>query len=137
MDIAAKEAVFVQLQLDEGFRGKMYLDTAGVPTVGYGHNLQMPISRRAAAVILEEDLEGAVIAAETFDWFEGLSPARQAVIVNMLFNLGLTRFLTFKRMIAAIVAGDFAQAAIEMRDSRWAVQVGGRADRLAREMTLG
>lgn len=137
MDVAAKEAVLVQLQLDEGFRGVPYRDPLGVLTIGYGHNLGVPISRRAAAVILEEDLEAALLAAETFSWFAGLTPARQAVVVNMLFNLGLTKFLGFRRMLQALVDGDYTRAAVEMRDSKWYSQVPVRADRLAREMAAG
>ena len=41
----------------EGLRLEMYHDTVGVPTIGYGHNMMMPISAEAAMVILQDDVE--------------------------------------------------------------------------------
>lgn len=66
--------------------------------------------------------------AETFPWFGKLNNPRKQAILNMLFNLGLTRFSKFKKMIACIEASD-AVAAREMLDSKWAKQVKGRAVR--------
>ena len=44
----------------EGKKLEMYMDTVGVPTIGYGHNLQTPISEKAAMQILEDDVKVAV-----------------------------------------------------------------------------
>ena len=49
----------------------------------------------------------------------------------MAFNMGQPRLAKFKRMIAAIKAGDWDRAAIEALDSRWAAQVGDRATEIA------
>jgi lysozyme len=40
-------------------------------------------------------------------------------------------------MLAALEAGDYAQAAVEMMDSRWARQVGSRAEKLKKMMETG
>ena len=52
-----------------------------------------------------------------FRKFTDLSDVRQRVIVDMMFNLGKSRFLGFKKMIDAVKADDFAKAADEMKDS--------------------
>ena len=57
-------------------------------------------------------------------------------MANMGFNLGLTRLLQFKKFLAAMEKGDYETAAIEMMDSRWAVQVKGRSTRL-RDRVIG
>jgi len=57
--------------------------------------------------------------------------------MNMLFNLGYTRFLGFKKMLHAIEVRDFNHAANEMLDSKWAGQVGQRAIELAQIMRSG
>ncbi|MFQ5421037.1 MAG: hypothetical protein ACE5EY_11830, partial [Anaerolineae bacterium] len=57
--------------------------------------------------------------------------------INMAFNLGRTRLARFGKMWAAIHIGDYALAAEEMLDSRWARQVGERAHRLAEMMRDG
>ena len=55
----------------------------------------------------------------------------------MGFNLGLTRLLKFKKFLAALEKKDYETAAIEMMDSRWAVQVKGRANRLRDKILSG
>jgi lysozyme len=58
-------------------------------------------------------------------------------MIDMTFNLGLTRLLYFKKMIAAINARDYTEASKQMLDSRWARQVGNRASTLAKMMANG
>ncbi len=48
----------------------------------------------------------------------------------MMFNMCRTRLSKFKNHNAALVAGDWAEAAKEGRDSRWYRQVTNRAERL-------
>ena len=48
----------------------------------------------------------------------------------MCFNMGAPRLGQFKKFIAAINDGNWNTAAVEMMDSRWAKQVGVRAERL-------
>jgi lysozyme len=62
---------------------------------------------------------------------------RQAVLLNMAFNLGVGGLLGFKRALGAMRIEDYARAGTEMLDSTWARQVKGRAAELARQMMLG
>jgi len=48
----------------------------------------------------------------------------------MCFNLGAPRLSKFKKFIAAINQEEWVEAAMEMMDSKWARQVGPRAERL-------
>jgi len=57
--------------------------------------------------------------------------------MDMAFNMGVPRLCKFKKMWAAIYAGDYNTAAIEMLDSRWATQVGTRAIKLSKAMEEG
>ena len=124
------------LKRDEGRRPKPYQDTQGVWTVGYGHNLSggPPLSEAAMTQILEDDLLLVDTACRALPVWYALSPARQGVLLNMAFNLGFDGLLRFQQMHAALRAGDYERAAREMLDSRWAQQVGARADRLAKQM---
>ncbi len=145
-----------ELRRDEGLELKPYQCTAGHWTCGYGHNLeaagvaQDAIDKlRASGITLEQaerwlddDIHLAFNIA--VDWLGGvmydvtgyLSDGRQRVLVNMVFNLG-GRIFRFKRLRAAILAGDFETAADEMLNSKWAAQVGDRAKRLAEMMRVG
>ncbi len=118
------------IKQNEGFRDTIYLDTEGVSTIGWGHNLQNPIPTEAANIIFESDL------VQVSTWvFALLNPKigsfkyRTIALVDMMFNLGPTRFQEFKKMIAAIKAEDWEKAADEALDSKWAKQVGDRAVR--------
>jgi len=122
----------------EGKRLDLYLDSEGIYTIGVGHNIQdKGISEAVCDLMLEEDIEEAVNDADTFRWFGDLNAPRQAVIVDMVFNLGLTRFRGFKKTIQFLENQLYQSAAKEMLDSRWADQVGRRAIRLSEMMRTG
>ena len=117
----------------------LYKDKRGVLTIGYGHNMKNPISAHAAEVILRDDL---LIAQENLFKLpraavSNLNDARREVLIEMIFNLGIHGVLEFRRMIDALIVEDFTRAAEEMLDSRWAKQVGKRADELAKIMRTG
>jgi lysozyme len=67
-------------------------------------------------------------------WWRGLSPLRQDVFVNMAFNLGLPRFLKFKKFLAAASRRDWTTAKAEMLDSLWDHELKARAERLAEQL---
>ncbi len=113
----------------------------GYPTIGYGRNLaSRGISLATAALWLQEDLKEAWADVErAFPWTasDAINDARHSVLVEMCYNLGLTKLKGFKKMLAALERHDFQTAADEMLDSKWARQVGGRAKTLAAVMRTG
>ncbi len=121
----------------EGLRLKPYKDSVGILTVGVGRNLERPISHDLAMFMLDEDIESSYKDVEQFGWFSSLDSVRQDVIINMVFNLGITRFKGFKNTIQAISDGDYLKASQEMLDSKWANQVGHRAVELSMMMESG
>ena len=86
---------------------------------------------------MQEDLKTATKAANAYTWFSKLNPARQAVVIDMLYNIGPARFAGFKKMRAAIERGDFETATKEMLDSKYAKQVVKRAAENARMLKTG
>ena len=56
------------------------------------------------------------------------------VLANMAFNLGIHGLLKFVRTLNAIERGNYDEAASHMLASKWAGQVGQRAQRLAAMM---
>jgi lysozyme len=108
----------------EGKSLVMYTDTVGVPTIGYGHNLQTPISEHAAKVILADDVKVAIDELDDrMDWWRDLPDPAQLVLASMVFNLGWPRFSRFKKLIAALEDRDFNEAAAQMEDSLWYQQI--------------
>ena len=137
-----------QLEIDEGKKLSVYLDHLGYPTVGIGHlikdssppevqklSVNDKITEEMCDYLFREDLAIALADCKViFDDWDSYSSNVQEILVNMLFNLGRPRFLTFKNMIAAVYARDWKTASKEMADSRWASQVGSRAARLISRM---
>ena len=134
-----RERLAAQLRLHEGVEHKPYKCTAGYLTIGVGRNIEeRGLSDDEIDYILNNDVDiAASELASTFDWFAGLDDVRMRVVVDMVFNLGMPRFKQFQNMLAAIEAQDWPEAAAQMMDSRWAKQVGARAERLRDMMETG
>ena len=129
-----------RLKKAEDLRLKPYQDTTGYLTIGYGRCLdKVGISTNEAELMLEADLYHASDAylSLPLEKVRNLNVNRRRVIVEMIFNIGSSGVLGFKRMWKAIAAGDFNLASDEMLDSKWARQVKGRAVRMAHEMRNG
>ena len=128
-----------QLEIDEGKIPKMYQDTVGKWTAGVGRNLSdRKFSEDEIQLMLANDIKLATQdARQLVPGLDQLDDVRQEVLVNMAFNLGHSRLSGFKRFIAAVNASEFAEASLEMMDSKWAKQVGARAQRLSKAMRTG
>lgn len=125
-------SIIEQIKEHEGFSEKPYKCPTGHLTIGYGFNLEAGIDEELATTILQHQLRLVYYQCiENFPWFESLGKMRQGVIINMIFNLGLTGFKGFKNMIKAIEEERHDDVVKEMLDSKWAHQVKGRAWELA------
>jgi len=146
-----KDQIKDLIEKNEGRRDKVYEDTEGHPTIGVGFNLDRADAKEQIEALgldyddvrsgktnlnddqinslLDADVDRAVDAARgNVENFDDLSDNRQAAITDMAFNLGSAGLGKFENMIDAVESGDFEKAADEMSDSKWAGQVGDRAD---------
>ena len=83
-------------------------------------------------MLLQNDLNRAIDDLDrNAPWWAEIPDPQQRALVNMCFNLGWPRLQSFRRMLAALEGGDYARAADEALDSKWAGQVGDRAHRIA------
>ena len=117
----------------EGLRLEPYRCTEGKLTIGVGHNLDdNPISKRAAMLILEDDIAHCLVdLRNNISGFIYMPPIVQEVLVNLCFNMGINRLLGFKKTLGHLREGNYPAAADELLDSRYARQVGRRANELA------
>lgn len=134
-----RDALANQLLTDEGLKLKPYRCTAGKLTIGVGRNLDdVGISKSEAMMLLGADIDKVTVQLdERLPWWRGMSDARQQAVANMAFNMGIDGLLTFKNTLAAMKDGRYAEAANGMLASKWALQVGARAQRLAKMMREG
>lgn len=141
-----------QLKRDEGCKPvpgglQDYKDSKGLWTRGYGHLITpqpgpgyVPkvITQSEADILLAVDIakhQGELDRA--LPWARQHTDARYGVLLNMAFNLGITRLLGFKNFIELMRTNQFPLAAIEALDSKWYREdVGPRAIRLAKQLVL-
>jgi lysozyme len=137
-----RELVRAQLKIDEGTIPHAYMDSEGYWTIGVGRLIDKRLGGHLRPdeidFLLDNDIARAEVDAKALiPSFDELSDVRKAVLVNMAFNLGRERLAAFQRFREAVAAQEWARAAGEMLDSRWAEQVGIRAQRLAKQMMEG
>ena len=127
----------------------IYKDHLGYETVGYGHliletdpenGLQVgtPISDERINELFEEDL--AVCTTELdkhLPFWKNLNDVRQRCLIDLTFNLGMPRLRKFVKTLDHIENNRFEEASIELLDSRYAKQVGKRAERIAEMLRNG
>ncbi len=141
------DLLMTKLRVDEGVRAIPYRDSKGIWTVGIGHNLEarsLPIDITVAVIKRAGGLKPAemervlkldvILSKEDLtslypSWIN-LSPVRQRVLVNCMFNMGMGVFRRFYKFWAATKHGDMEEGAVQLDDSKWSRQVGIRAKRL-------
>lgn len=136
-----------ELIRDEGVSLRAYTCPSGYLTIGVGHRLReneiavSEISLETAGAILRRDIERAVHDLECvfgIHCMDAWSEDRQHALINMMFQLGRTRFLSFENMIAAIQCGDWQEAACQCLDSKYARKdAPERARRVAQKLYPG
>lgn len=129
-----------QIKEHEGLVLKPYKCTANKLTIGYGHNLEdNGLSKTACEFILFEDIDEAkknLYAVFTRKFFESLSDKQKIALIDMMFNLGLSRFLTFKKFILAVKNKDFIKASAEIINSRAYQQNKRRYQKLSEQIKM-
>jgi lysozyme len=128
-----------QLIEHEGMELMPYRCTAEKLTIGVGRNIEdRGITEDEARYLLANDIEIVEVELlERMPLVSTLDPVRQRVLVDMAFNLGTPTLMKFQNMWNAVEEEDWDEASAQMLDSRWARQVGRRADRLADAMRTG
>lgn len=129
-----------QLTGDEGNRAKIYRDSLGYFTIGIGRLVDPGkngggLRQSEIAFMLANDInERRDDLNRLIPWMNTLSETRQAVLINMSFQLGVDGLLAFKNTLAMVKVGNFSAAAVGMLNSKWATQTPARAKRLSEQM---
>lgn len=145
-----------RLMVNEGCVLKSYKDTVGKLTIGIGRNLDdNPLSQEElcyighncrtkfisndqAAYLCRNDLKKVRADLDRdLPWWRDLCPDRQFVMIDLCFNMGIGTLKTFKRTLDSIATGYYEQAAKQLLQSKYAKQVGARADRNAYALRTG
>jgi lysozyme len=116
----------------EGSKSHAYKCTANKITIGVGRNIDpdggIGLTKDEISYLLKNDIVRVEDElSRRLPWILELSDVRIDALIDICFNLGLPRFLKFAKALDALENRDYALAATEFLDSRWAKQVGKRA----------
>jgi len=126
------EKLLAMLKRHEGVESHAYECSEGKITVGVGRNIDaeggIGLSEEEIDFLLQNDIQRCIVELSSeYDWFRDLDDVRKDAMVDIAFNLGITRLRLFKRALAAMAVGNYKEASTEFLDSKWAKQVGSRA----------
>ena len=121
------------VKLSEGYRARVYKDTLGIDTIGYGFAFKdLELDKDICDMILDKKLNKLIKDVDNkFSFMDDIAVEAQDVVYEMCYQLGINGFSKFKKTIAYLRDEDYKMAAIEMLDSRWAKQTPNRAKRLS------
>lgn len=132
-----------QLTIDEGVKPQVYKDSLGLWTIGIGRLVDPSIPGSGLRpeeiqYLFANDLEDRLTSLSAkLPWMSTLDEARQGVLLNMSFQMGVTGLLKFKNTLELVRKGNYVEAATAMLQSLWAKQTPKRAGRLAKQMLTG
>ena len=120
-----------------------YKDSLGYDTIGYGHLVKA--GEKFTQGLTEQEAERLLVL--------DVNQARKDVaklqvnlpdesrwndfLVLMVFQLGLTKTLQFRKFLAALKSGNYATAVNEVKDSNWYRQTPNRVNDMIRAVTNG
>ena len=137
----AVELAIRQLKVDEGVAQYMYLCPSGYPTIGVGRRVDRGgrgLHMDEIDLMLENDVNDAIaFLQQTFEQWDSFADRRKAALINVVHQVGFRGLLGFKKMVAAIHAGDWATAADELLDIDMGRKFPDRTMRRSAELRLG
>ncbi|QQG32168.1 endolysin [Citrobacter phage CkP1] len=156
--------IFKMLRIDEGYDSKIYKDTEGFWTIGIGHLLTRDpslevakreldklvgrkcngqITQSEAEKIFADDVDKAINGIKknaslkpVYDSLDGDDP-RQAALINMVFQMGVAGVAGFTNSMRMVKEKRWADAAVNLAQSKWYRQTPNRAKRVIETFRTG
>ncbi|PPB52945.1 glycoside hydrolase family protein [Campylobacter hyointestinalis] len=137
------------IKLNEGFRDRVYKDSLGKDTIGYGFlvsalssdELELnggfiePMSKDVADKILELKLKK--LKSDIFSvlpWLEQKPQNVKDAITEMAYQLGIQKMTGFVNTLGYIKNGDYEQASSNLKQSLWYKQTPKRVEKMIRSL---
>ncbi|WP_194761656.1 glycoside hydrolase family protein [Pantoea ananatis] len=121
-----------------------YKDSLGYWTIGYGKIIEGQeskykngISEQEADKFLDDDIATARNDVKKLQVNLPAGSKWNDFLVLMLFQLGLTKTLQFKKFLSALKAGNYSTSIQEVKNSNWYRQTPNRVDQMIAEVLRG
>lgn len=136
------EELKTQIKEHEGFVSRVYKDSLGKRTIGYGHLCVEPeqwddekeYTKEELELVFDKDFDEALKNAESLIGDRPVNFIAKQVLIEMVFQLGIGGVGKFKKMWSALDNEDYGEASFQMMDSLWAKQTPKRAEKLSHKM---
>ncbi|CUU68233.1 Phage-related lysozyme (muraminidase) [Campylobacter hyointestinalis subsp. hyointestinalis] len=139
------------IKLNEGFRDRVYKDSLGQDTIGYGFlvsalssdELELnggfiePMSKEVADKILELKLKK--LKRDLFGvlpWLEQKPQNVKDAITEMAYQLGIQKMTGFVNTLGYIKNDDYEQAKVNLKSSLWYRQTPKRVENLIKQLVI-
>ena len=134
------------LEEDEGISHEIYWDHLGIPTIGIGHMILKSdeeyfqpvgtsVSEERVTEYFNADVKICINDCQSlFEGFDDMPSDVQITAASLAFQLGMPRYRQFKKHHAAMIAGDWHEAAAQLRDSKLYRQTPERTERHAKRL---
>ena len=131
------ESIKQMVIANEGWRTKPYKDSRGLWTVGVGHLIgngktlpkewDRELTNEEVRQLFEKDFDEHLKQAQKTPGWDKANEAGRAGLIDLTYNMGGYWYTKFKKAAAFLKDGNFKDAALELKNSAWYKQVGGRA----------
>ncbi|OCS09273.1 lysozyme [Campylobacter fetus subsp. testudinum] len=137
------------IKSNEGFRDRVYKDTLGKDTIGYGFLVKSldddelelnggfiePMSKEVADKILDLKLKKLKWGVNLLlPWLEQKPTGIQDALIEMAYQLGTCKMMGFVNTLEYIKSGKYEQAKANLKNSLWAKQTPKRAENLIKAL---
>lgn len=130
----------LQIKRHESCRLKMYKDSKGINTIGWGFNLDAnEIPQEVADLLLDYMFEDAVAVAKDYcgEVWNDLNEARKAVIINLAYNMGRKTLFSLWTFQTAVKSKNWDYGAARLMSYAWFKDVGIRGAELVKQWKTG
>ena len=131
------ESIKQMVIANEGWKNKPYKDSRGLWTVGVGHLIgngktlpkewDRELTNEEVRQLFEKDFDEHLKQAQKTPGWDKANEAGRAGLIDLTYNMGGYWYTKFKKAAALLKDGNFKDAALELKNSAWYKQVGGRA----------
>ena len=131
-----RDQLVADLKTAEGLRRVAYDDATGLPirpgttvrghaTIGYGHNLEVPVPLPVLDTLLDLDITAVCADLDReLPWWTERTDSQQRALVELAFSMGVHGLLACPLFLMRLRAGQTHLAGCELATAKWARDVG-------------
>jgi lysozyme len=129
MDDNLRQEIKEHIKEHEGFSKLAYECPHGFITIAWGRNLETTgINKDEAEILLDNDVNDCIADLKrVIKNFDNMPGKAQLVLIDLVYNMGLSKLLGFENFLDSLECGKYEEAAEHLLDSKYARQLKRRS----------